>query len=245
VRRASPPDRQSGDWPGACAREGEPSPYPPCISSKDYQLVEAASRNSARVNVSRVPSGWRGRIKFDLLQVIVETSGFAARSLQKFPTPAGPTGPAVSAVPQSRRIRQWLIGRSQMPRKPDDPSDRTAPPRRREGSTRPAARATPSPIAGTTAAGWQCHERRLEPRSLGCLCGGIGGGRVCPPPASGRSPGGARSGPAALRGRRKQACAATIRMTVVLPHPGVFPNGPGVASSECSRRCNALSSGER
>ncbi len=34
-------------------------------------------------------------------------------------------------------------------------------------------------------------------------------------------------------------------MTSVLPHPGVFPNGPGVASSECSRRCNALSSGER
>ena len=32
---------------------------------------------------------------------------------------------------------------------------------------------------------------------------------------------------------------------VVLPHPGVFPNGPGVASSECSRRCNALSSGAR
>ena len=31
----------------------------------------------------------------------------------------------------------------------------------------------------------------------------------------------------------------------VLPHPGVFPNGPGVASSECSRRWNALSSGAR
>jgi hypothetical protein len=36
-------------------------------------------------------------------------------------------------------------------------------------------------------------------------------------------------------------CAATIRMTVVLPHPGMFPSSSSIASPECSRHLISLS----
>ena len=38
-----------------------------------------------------------------------------------------------------------------------------------------------------------------------------------------------------------KVCAATIRMTVVLPHPGMLPSGSSIASPECSRRHVSLS----
>ena len=40
-------------------------------------------------------------------------------------------------------------------------------------------------------------------------------------------------------------CSATIWMRNVLPHPGMFPSGSGIASSGCSRRGVALSIGLR
>ena len=36
-------------------------------------------------------------------------------------------------------------------------------------------------------------------------------------------------------------CSATIRMVAVLPHPGMLPSGPSIASPECSRRHVSLS----
>ena len=35
--------------------------------------------------------------------------------------------------------------------------------------------------------------------------------------------------------RRQRECPATIRMDVVLPHPGMLPSGSSIASPECSR----------
>ena len=45
---------------------------------------------------------------------------------------------------------------------------------------------------------------------------------------------------AAYQGRK---CSATIWMVIVLPHPGMLPSGPGIASSECSRGRITLSIG--
>jgi hypothetical protein len=36
-------------------------------------------------------------------------------------------------------------------------------------------------------------------------------------------------------------CSATIRMDDVLPHPGMLPSGPSIASPECSWRHVSLS----
>jgi hypothetical protein len=43
--------------------------------------------------------------------------------------------------------------------------------------------------------------------------------------------------------RRQPDCSATIWMRDVLPHPGMLPNGPSIASPECSRRVGILSIG--
>jgi hypothetical protein len=48
-----------------------------------------------------------------------------------------------------------------------------------------------------------------------------------------------------ILGLPNRACSATIRMRSVLPHPGMLPNGPSIASPECSRRCVTLSIGVR
>jgi hypothetical protein len=40
-------------------------------------------------------------------------------------------------------------------------------------------------------------------------------------------------------------CSATIWMRDVLPHPGMLPSGPGIASPGCSRRRVTLSIGSR
>ena len=37
------------------------------------------------------------------------------------------------------------------------------------------------------------------------------------------------------------SCSATIKMDVVLPHPGMLPSGSSIASPECSRRHVSLS----
>jgi hypothetical protein len=47
---------------------------------------------------------------------------------------------------------------------------------------------------------------------------------------------------AALR-QEKASCSATIWMRDVLPHRGMLPNGPSIASPECSRRVGILSIG--
>ena len=38
-----------------------------------------------------------------------------------------------------------------------------------------------------------------------------------------------------------RGASATIRMVAVLPHPGMLPSGPSIASPECSRRHVSLS----
>jgi hypothetical protein len=53
--------------------------------------------------------------------------------------------------------------------------------------------------------------------------------------------------PAAKRGGNKRTvveCRATIWMRSVLPHPGMLPNGPSIASPECSRHGVILSIGK-
>ncbi len=48
-----------------------------------------------------------------------------------------------------------------------------------------------------------------------------------------------------LRGLDSAGCSATIWIGFVLPHPGILPSGPGIASPGCSRRRVTLSIGSR
>ena len=50
---------------------------------------------------------------------------------------------------------------------------------------------------------------------------------------------------ALARGLTTKHCPATIKMVIVLPHPGMLPSGLGIASPGCSRRRATLSIGSR
>jgi hypothetical protein len=56
-----------------------------------------------------------------------------------------------------------------------------------------------------------------------------------------RSPAATRSAGSTPAPPRSDRCPATIKMDVVLPHPGMLPSGPSIASPECSRRHVSLS----